>query len=253
MAHAIDIQGLTKRYPGGHVAVRDFSLEIHAGEIFGFLGPNGAGKTTTIKILLGLIAPSSGRVRVLDGDPTVPSTRSRVGYLPEVANYYEFMNVRELLRFYGTVCDMSRDRIERRTDEMLELVGLAEVGKRPLGTFSKGMLQRAGIAQALLHDPDLLILDEPMTGLDPLARLQMRDIILDLNKRGKTVFFSSHELSEAEAICSRVGILKLGELVWCGDTEEVIGDGDKNLERIFLSMITDDTSKATVEAESNAS
>ncbi len=240
---AIEIDRLNKVYPGGNRALSDFSLTVETGEIFGFLGPNGAGKTTTIKILLGFMPPTSGTVRVLGGDPRLPETRRRIGYLPEVANYYGYMTVEELLRYYGRLCGMSRDAIRKRTDELLELVGLADVRRRQLKHFSKGMLQRAGIAQALLHDPDLLILDEPMTGLDPPARLQMRDIILQQKKQGKTVFFSSHELSEAELICDRVGILKAGCTVWCGPTREVTGDGAGNLERIFLRMIRQDESE----------
>lgn len=244
MSAAIEINGLNKTYPGGHRALTDFSLTVNQGEIFGFLGPNGAGKTTTIKILLGLLSPTSGTVSILGGDPTRPATRTRVGYLPEVANYYEFMNVKELLRFYGRISGMADDTIARRTDELLDLVGLdPDARKRMLGKFSKGMLQRAGIAQALLHDPDLLILDEPMTGLDPLARLQMRDIITRLRDAGKTVFFSSHELSETEVVCNRFGILKQGRLRWCGQASDMVGDGEANLERIFLNIIQNDSAE----------
>ena len=246
MTAAIEINGLNKTYPGGHQALTDFSLRVEQGEIFGFLGPNGAGKTTTIKILLGLLAPSSGTVSVLGGDPTKPGTRTRVGYLPEVANYYEFMNVGELLKFYGRVSGMDDSAIRNRTDELLDLVGLEpDARKRMLGKFSKGMLQRAGIAQALLHDPDLLILDEPMTGLDPLARLQMRDVITRLRDSGKTVFFSSHELSETEVVCNRFGILNKGRLCWCGKASDMVGDGEANLERIFLKIIQDDTTEGS--------
>ncbi len=241
MSSAIEIKNLNKTYPGGHRALTDFSLTVEPGEIFGFLGPNGAGKTTTIKILLGLLAPSSGTVSVLGGDPARPDTRTRVGYLPEVANYYEFMNVRELLAFYGRISGMNKHEIHTRSEELLDLVGLdGEARKRHLGKFSKGMLQRAGIAQALLHDPDLLILDEPMTGLDPIARLQMRNVITRLRDQGKTVFFSSHELSETEVICNRFGIVKQGELRWCGKSADVVGDGEANLERIFLEIIGSD-------------
>jgi len=237
---AIQVERLSKVYPGGNRALTDFSLSVKVGEIFGFLGPNGAGKTTTIKILLGFMPPTAGTLRVLDADPQRPETRRRIGYLPEVANYYGYMTVDELLSFYGRLCGMTRAAVRDRTRELLEVVGLADVRRRQLKHFSKGMLQRAGIAQALLHDPDILILDEPMTGLDPPARLQMRDIILEQKKQGKTVFFSSHELSEAELICDRVGILKAGSIVWCGPTRQVTGDGARNLERIFLNMIQTD-------------
>ena len=237
MSHAIAIRDVHKTYPGGKHALKNFSLEVETGEIFGFLGPNGAGKTTTIKILLGLIKPTSGTVEVLGQDPTKPAARLRLGYLPEVANYYAFMTPRELLTFYGTVCGMPAKLRRERRELLLEQVGIADVADKQLKQFSKGMLQRVGIAQALLHDPDLLILDEPMTGLDPLARLQMRDMILALKQQGKTIFFSSHELSEAEVICDRVGVLKDGELCQCCPTRDMVGDGEANLERIFLRII----------------
>jgi ABC-2 type transport system ATP-binding protein len=248
MSAAITLDGLAKTYPNGQVALRNFSLTVEAGEVFGFLGPNGAGKTSTIKIMLGLIRPSAGSVRLFGEDPVVPAARRRVGYLPEVANYYDFMNVVELLRFYGALSGVPKSAMPGRIAELLALTGLAEVASRPLKEYSKGMLQRAGIAQALLHDPDLLILDEPMTGLDPLGRMQIRDIIRRQQESGKTVFFSSHELSEAEMICNRVGILRQGEMAWSGPVSEVAGSGDKNLERIFLRLIqpqTETTEKAT--------
>ena len=246
MTEAIELERLSKTYPDGTRALRDLSLVLHRGEIFGFLGPNGAGKTTTIKMLLGFTPPTSGTIRLLGGDPREPGTRRHIGYLPEVANYYPFMDVQELLRFYGTVSGMDRGRIAERIAELLPLVGLHDVRRRQLKHYSKGMLQRAGIAQALLHDPELLILDEPTSGLDPLLRMQMRDIILDLRRQGKTVLFSSHELSEAELICDRVGILKSGQLCWCGPTTEAVGDEERNLERVFLHMITGQPEEAAV-------
>ena len=234
----IALEHVSKDYPGGVAGLRDFSLTVKAGEIFGFLGPNGAGKTTTIKMLLGFFPPSAGVVRVFGEDPARPEARRRLGYLPEVAQYYDFLTPRELLRFYGRICNLPDERITRRSTELLALAGLEAAANRPMKTFSKGMQQRVGIAQALLHDPDLLILDEPMTGLDPLARAQLRDVILAQRQAGKTVFFSSHELSEAEMICDRVGILKAGRLLWCGPTRDLAGDGQGNLERIFLKLIT---------------
>ncbi|MFA5203843.1 MAG: ABC transporter ATP-binding protein [Lentisphaeria bacterium] len=231
------LENLAKDYPGGVAALRGLSLTVRPGEIFGFLGPNGAGKTTTIKMLLGFFPPSAGTVRVFGEDPQRPAARRRLGYLPEVAQYYGFLTPRELLRFYGRVCNLPAAQIARRSAELLALTGLEAAADRPMKTFSKGMQQRAGIAQALLHDPDLLVLDEPMTGLDPLARAQCRDIILAQRQAGKTVFFSSHELSEAEMVCDRVGILKDGRLLWCGPTREIAGDGQGNLERVFLKLI----------------
>ncbi len=218
-------------------AVNGLSLTVRQGEILGFLGTNGAGKTTTIKMLLGFFRPDAGRVSVVGQDPGEPAARRTIGYMPETAYYYPYLNVRELLAFYGGLCGMAKPDIRKRSEELIARVGLSEAGGRLLRHYSKGMMQRAGIAQALLHDPDLLILDEPFTGLDPLARIQFRDLIIDLRRQGKTIFFSSHELSEAELICDRVAILKQGALVWCGAVREVAGDGQQNLERIFLKML----------------
>lgn len=220
-----------------HRAVDKLSLAVRPGEVLGFLGTNGAGKTTTIKMVLGFFRPDGGSLSVWGGDPCDAATRRRIGYMPETAYYYPYLNVRELLAFYGGLCGLPRSVVRERSEALIERVGLASAGDRLLKFYSKGMLQRAGIAQALLHDPDLLILDEPLTGLDPLARIQFRDLILELKKKGKTVFFSSHELSEAELICDRVAILKRGSLVWCGAVGDVAGTGEQNLERIFLKML----------------
>lgn len=236
--NAISIKNVNKIYPNGQKALKNFSLEVGEGEIFGFLGPNGAGKTTTIKILLGLLNKDSGTVAIYGKDPLIPKNRRALGYLPEVANYYEFMKADELLHYYGVICGLDKQTIRQRIKKVLTQVDLQGTANKRLKHFSKGMLQRVGIAQALLHDPQVLILDEPTTGLDPLARLQMRDIILQLRTEGKTVFFSSHELSEAETVCDRVGIIKQGSLCWCGPAKEVVGEGNENLERIFLNIIT---------------
>lgn len=232
----VKIEGVVKAF-GTVRAVDGLSLAVRQGEILGFLGANGAGKTTTIKMLLGFFRPDRGRVEVLGGDPCEHAARAKIGFMPETAYYYPFLNVRELLGLYGGLCGMGKGAVARRAEELISRVGLSEAGKKPLRAYSKGMLQRAGIAQALLHDPDLLILDEPFTGLDPLARIQLRDLILDLRRQGKTVFFSSHELSEAELICDRVAILKRGGLVSCGSVRELAGDGGQNLERIFLKVL----------------
>lgn len=240
MSQAVVCNQLSLIYPNGRQGLKNLSLTINQGEIFGFLGPNGAGKTTTIKLLLGLMEPTSGDLSVLGGKPADPRTRAVIGYLPEVANYYDFLTIGELLSFYGALCGMSRSKIKARTAELVERVGLGERLKTPLRQYSKGMLQRAGLCQALLHDPALLILDEPMTGLDPIARLQMREILEDLRQAGKTIFFSSHELSETEIICDRVGVLREGELRWHGPTRDMAGDGSENLERKFLKIISGD-------------
>ncbi len=232
----VKLEGVVKTF-GSVRAVDGLTLSVVEGEILGFLGTNGAGKTTTIKMLLGLIPADSGRIEVIGADPRKALTRRRIGYMPETAYYYPFLNVHELLQFYGGLCGMDKALIKKRSDELIEKVGLQHAGNRLLRTYSKGMLQRAGIVQALLHDPDLLILDEPFTGLDPLARIHFRDLIFDLKKAGKTVFFSSHELSEAELICDRVAILKGGKCVFEGAVKEIAGDGGRNLERIFLRVL----------------
>ncbi|HRR34002.1 MAG TPA: ABC transporter ATP-binding protein [Kiritimatiellia bacterium] len=236
------IQNVSKCF-GRTQAVKNLSLSVRPGEILGFLGTNGAGKTTTIKMMLGLLAPDAGSIHVLGGDPRDASARSRTGYMPETATFYPYLNLHELLFFYGGLCGMSRLAIRARARVLIERMGLGEAAGRLLRTYSKGMLQRAGIIQAVLHDPDLLILDEPLTGLDPLVRIQFRDFIRELREQGKTIFFSSHELTEAELICDRVAILKQGELVVCGEMQAIAGDGGQNLERIFLNVLGADAEK----------
>lgn len=236
MNSVVEIRGVSRRF-GDVMAVDNLTLSLGTGEIMGFLGANGAGKTTTIKMLLGLIRPSSGTVSVLGGDPSDAKVRAKIGYMPEIAYYYPYLNARELLAFYGGLCGMDGKTIRARTDELLETVGLAEAAKRPLKTYSKGMLQRAGIAQALLHDPDLLVLDEPFTGLDPLARIHFRELMHRLREQGKSIFFSSHELGETELLCDKVAIMKAGQAVYQGPVRQLAGDGEKNLERLFLEVI----------------
>ena len=222
---------------GSVKAVKNLTLSLGKGEVTGFLGTNGAGKTTTIKMLIGLIRPTSGTVRLFGGDPSDAQTRLRIGYMPEIAYYYPYLNVRELLSFYGGVCGMDKKTVRSRTDELLEEVELADVAKRPLKEYSKGMLQRAGIAQALLNDPDLLILDEPFTGLDPLARIHFRELLKRLRGKGKSIFFSSHELGETELLCDNVAIMKKGHCIYHGPVSRLTGDGGGNLERLFLEVL----------------
>ena len=222
----------------GHVAVvDDLTLALGKGEVVGFLGTNGAGKTTTIKMLIGLLRPTSGTIRLFGGDPLDASTRRRIGYMPEIAYYYPFLNVCELLAFYGGICGMEKKLVRSRTDELLEEVGLVDAAKRPLKEYSKGMLQRAGIAQALLSDPDLLILDEPFTGLDPLARIHFRNLLKKLRDKGKSIFFSSHELGETELLCDNIAIMKKGRCIYQGPVKRLAGDGGGNLERLFLDVL----------------
>lgn len=236
MSSVITIDHVSKSY-GECKAVSDLTLSLNAGEILGFLGTNGAGKTTTIKMLLGFFPPDTGQISVFGQNPSDAHTRQRVGFMPETAYYYPYLNIYELLSFYGGLCGMPSALIRQRTEELIVATGLENAGTRLLKTYSKGMLQRAGIAQAILHDPDLLILDEPFTGLDPLARIQLRDLILDLKAKGKTILFSSHELSEAELMCDRIAIMKAGSLVLDKPMTEVAGDGNTNLERIFLNVL----------------
>ena len=231
-----ELNGVSRTF-GALKAVDSLTLSLGKGEVMGFLGTNGAGKTTTIKMLIGLIRPTLGTVRLFGGDPTDAQMRSRIGYMPEMAYYYPYLNVRELLSFYGGVCGMDARAIKARTDELLEAVELTEAAKRPLKTYSKGMLQRAGVAQALLADPDLLVLDEPFTGLDPLARIRFRELMRSLRAKGKTIFFSSHELGETELLCDRVAIMKKGRCIYQGPVRDLAGDGEMNLERLFLKTL----------------
>lgn len=233
---AISIQSVSRSFKGVR-AVRDLSLNLQEGDVLGFIGTNGAGKTTTVKMLLGLLRPDNGVVRVFGADPCEPRTRLRIGYMPETANYYPYMKVMELLEFYGGLCGLDRTTIRRRGGELIERVGLAPHAKRQLKTYSKGMLQRAGLAQALLSDPDLLVLDEPFTGLDPLARIELRELVRESAARGKSVFFSSHELGETEALCDRVVIMKDGLSVYDGPVRALAGDGGESLEKLFLKVL----------------
>ena len=235
-ANVVTVDCVSRSF-GSVKAVDGLSLSLSAGEVMGFLGTNGAGKTTTIKMMLGLLAPSSGRVQVLGGDPSCPRVRAGIGYMPETATYYPYLNARELLAFYGGICGLDAKTVRARSDELLESVGLADAAKRPLRTYSKGMLQRAGIAQALLNDPALLVLDEPFTGLDPLARIHFRELMRGLRARGKSIFFSSHELGETELLCDKVVIMKKGRALYQGPVRQLAGDGERNLERIFLDVL----------------
>lgn len=220
-------------------ALRGLTLTVEQGEIFGFLGPNGAGKTTTIKLILGILSPQKGGISIFGKDPVSPAVRYSVGYMPETAEYYRYLTPVEILRMYGEMFAIPRNVLSGRIDQLLELVGLRKDSSRLIGGFSKGMMQKVSFAQALINDPDLLVLDEPTGGLDPLARRTMRDVILSFKQKGKTIFFSSHELSEVELISDRIGILNKGQLVACGPLKEVIsGKGaSETLESYFLKMI----------------
>jgi ABC-2 type transport system ATP-binding protein len=202
--------------------LKDLSFEVHPGEIFGFIGTNGAGKTTTIKLLLGLLFPDAGRIRLCGEDPSRPEARRRVGFLPENPYFHDYLTGWEFLDFHARLHGFRQPERRRRVGELLERVGLKNRADRALRLYSKGMLQRIGLAQALLHDPDVVILDEPMSGLDPIGRRDVRDLILELKGRGRTVFFSTHILSDTETICDRVGMLVRGRLAAIGSVEDLV-------------------------------
>ncbi len=225
---AIRTEQLSKVYRTGFwrrpfTGLHALDLEVPQGTSFGFIGPNGAGKTTTIKTLMSLQSITSGRAWILGEPVPSPASRRRLGFLPERPYFYEHLTASEFLDFYGRLAEVPSPERGRRVTGLLERVDLARFRDVPLGKFSKGMLQRAGLAQALISDPDLLVLDEPMSGLDPLGRVLVRDIILDERKAGKTVFFSSHVLSDVEAICDRVAIVVLGRLRGEGTVPELLG------------------------------
>lgn len=205
-------------------AVRDVSFEVEPGEIFGFLGPNGAGKTTTIKALLGLIRPDGGTLRLLGEPSQAAGWRGRVGFMPEHTNFYDYLTAMELVAWFGQLGGLGRREAEREAREVLERVGLGHALKRRLRGFSKGMLQRAGLAQAMMGSPQLLILDEPMTGLDPIGRKFMRELILELSEEGRTVFYSTHILPDVELTCRRVAIVDKGRTVRVGALDEILAE-----------------------------
>jgi len=203
-------------------ALHQLSLQIERGEVFGFLGPNGAGKTTTLKLLTGLIFPTEGTATILGHPVGEPETFLHMGYLPEQPYFYDYLTTEELLDYFARFFPLPPAERKRRRDAVLEQVGLAEFRHLPLRKFSKGMLQRVGIAQAVLHGPEIVLLDEPMSGLDPVGRREVRDLILQLKAEGKTVFFSTHILSDAEALCDRVAVLNRGRLVGVGRISELV-------------------------------
>jgi len=225
---AVAVHGLTKTFPvplhpaRGIVAVKDLNLRIERGEVYGLLGPNGSGKSTTLKIILGLVSPTRGRTEIFGRDSRLVESREAVGFLPENPYFYKYLTGEETLRFFGRLCGLRSSRLRQRINELLDLVGLTKARKRRLGTYSKGMLQRIGLAQALIHDPRLVVLDEPTAGVDPAGSRDIRDLILDLKRRGITVLLSSHLLAQAQEICDRIGILADGVLVREGHLQELI-------------------------------
>ena len=265
---AIEILGLEKTYSVGFWrkrpkrALSPLHLTVEEGEIFGFLGPNGAGKTTTLKLLMGLVFPTSGSARILGKEWTDPKVKAQIGFLPEQPYFYDYLTARELLEYYGQLSGIPAKELGPKAHAMLGRVGLPDVAGVQLRKFSKGMLQRVGIAQAILHDPKVVFLDEPMSGLDPMGRREVRDLIEQLKREGKTVFFSTHILSDAEALCDRVAIIHLGELRGVGAVAdltstihgkvEIVWQGTHvpaSLKNLGECHVTSDTVRAVIAEE----
>jgi len=227
--YALYMQGLSKSFKGKKrqtvEALKGVSLSIEQGEVFGFLGPNGAGKSTTIKCLMGLIRPTSGTASIMGEAIGSEASRRNVGYLPENPAFYDYLTADEYLQFVGKTFKMPDALLTRRSAEVLKQLELWDARKRPIRGYSKGMVQRVGLAQVLIHDPDVYILDEPMSGLDPIGRALVKEIIVDLKKRGKSVFFSTHITDDVEKVCDRVGILLHGELKMVDRVDAIMSRG----------------------------
>jgi len=228
--HVIQIEAICKVFRVGFwgrrvTAVDQLSLDVRRGEVFGFLGPNGAGKTTTLKMLMGLIYPTSGQAMIFGYPVGDPAAKAKLGFLPESPYFYDYLTSREFLNFYGHLFGLWGAALDKRVDGLLELVGMSHARDLQLRKFSKGMLQRVGIAQALINDPELVVLDEPMSGLDPIGRKEVRDLIFRLKESGKTILFSSHILHDAELLCDRVAMIMKGRLVACGQVSELVQQG----------------------------
>jgi ABC-2 type transport system ATP-binding protein len=237
----VGVEGIVKDFrPGFGLRVKrvlhGISFEVKRGEIFGFVGPNGAGKTTTLKILMGLIQASAGSAEILGSDVHETDFRKHVGFLPENPYFYDFLTGREILRFYAKLSGVPAHERDERVDTLLEWVGLAHAGDARLRTYSKGMLQRTGIAQALVHDPDVIFLDEPMSGLDPIGRMEIRNLILRLRREGKTVFMNTHILSDVEMLCDRVAVIVHGQIRYEGRIED-FATGEGRMTELVVSGI----------------
>jgi ABC-2 type transport system ATP-binding protein len=236
---AIEILGLEKTYSVGFWrkrpkrALHPLHLKVEEGEIFGFLGPNGAGKTTTLKLLMGLVFPTGGSARILGMEVNDPAMKAQIGFLPEQPYFYDYLTARELLEYYGRLSGVPAKERSHRVCEILARVGLTDSSSLQLRKFSKGMLQRVGIAQAILHDPKVVFFDEPMSGLDPVGRREVRDLMEELKRDGKTVLFSTHILSDAEALCDRVGVMNLGQLRGVGAVSELISSVHGKVELVW--------------------
>ncbi len=237
----INYSGVTKKYNswpmGNNVLALDcFSLKIEQGEVFGFLGPNGAGKSTALKMLLNFIYPDTGTVTLMGRSVSDRRARDLVGYLPENPYFYDYLTAEEVLWFGGKASGLPKQKIHERSEMLLHRMGLLSASKRPLRTYSKGMVQRAGLALALIHDPEVVVLDEPMSGLDPIGRKLVGDLILELKSRNKTVFFSSHILTDVEQFCDRAGIIVGGRLRLVGGLADLLS-GENTLENVFMREV----------------
>ena len=227
MSAAVRTHALRKEFKlgwgrGRILAVEGLDLEVRRGEVFGLLGPNGSGKSTAMKMILGLLRPTAGRAEVCGCRAGTWAARRHIGFLPENPYFHKFLTAAELLSFHGKICGLSGKKLTARIDELIDLVGLRDARDRRVGGFSKGMLQRIGLAQALVHDPGLVVLDEPTAGVDPAGSHQIRDLILDLKKRGKTILLTSHLLEQVQEICDRVGIMASGEMIREGALEDLV-------------------------------
>ncbi len=255
---AVRITGLTKLYPvhlrrQKVVAVKDLNLDVPEGQVYGLLGPNGSGKSTTLKILLGLVTATHGKTEIFGEDSRDYHSHRDVGFLPENPYFYKFLTADETIRFYGKICGMSGKALTAKVSELLALVGLEDARHRRVGGFSKGMLQRIGLAQALVQDPRLLVLDEPTAGVDPLGSRQIRDLILEMKRRGKTVLLTSHLLEQVQEVCDRVGIMSrgvmlregtLGELITVGgQTEYLVENAPDGLQEKIARLVAESGAK----------
>jgi ABC-2 type transport system ATP-binding protein len=252
---AVAVRGLTKRFPVPFsrrviTAVEDVDLTVERGEVYGLLGPNGSGKSTTLKIILGLVWPTAGAAKIFGGDCGEVRSRDSVGFLPENPYFYKFLTGTETLRFFGKLCGLHGKQLRQRVTDLLDLVGLTNARDQRLVTYSKGMLQRIGLAQALINDPQLVVLDEPTAGVDPAGSRDIRDLIVDLRKRGVTVLLSSHLLGQVQEVCDRVGILANGKLVREGKLEELLAI--ENQTELVLENASEDFVKRVVDLARNA-
>jgi len=241
MISLITLSNVEKSYKDGFrrkKIIHDLSLDVLKGEVFGFIGPNGAGKSTVINLIMGFIKPESGSVRINGSTPYDPKARQDIGYLPEDPRFYDNLSARELLLFGAHASGVDREKAKKSVEPVLTRLDLLSVVEQRVNTYSKGMKQRMGLAMAMVHDPQIYILDEPMSGLDPIGRNLLKKIILDLKDKGKTVFFSTHILNDVEVLCDRIGILNKGRLLFCGRIDEFSSD-ENPFEEGFVEMIKD--------------